>query len=137
MDSDDQNYNKSNHNEKVNENLLNDTEYSCCGNESTCFDKNGNNHVCSHNNNSVCNDLSKICDGKDEKMKSTEPKTITRLQALAMSDDEDYGEYLWSFMKCHGVMMIKINVPLILSNSIKDKKEFKCSKGPQNIEIFR
>lgn len=96
MDADDQNqnFNNTKQHDDVSGNLLVDnTKYSC--DESSRIDKNGN--VCS--NHGVCDSLSKDCNDngieKDEKTKLAEQKAVTRLQALAMSDDEDFGEYFW------------------------------------------
>lgn len=83
MESDDQNF----HNTKqtnIDASLLVNSKYSC--DESMRIDKNGN--VCDDNLNDNCHDID-----KDEKSKSAELKAVSRLQALAMSDDEDYGEY--------------------------------------------
>lgn len=94
MDADDQNQNLNNtkqHDDVSGSLLVNSTKCPC--DESTRIDKNGN--VCS-NHNGVCDNSNDCNDNgieKDEKTKSAEQKAVTRLQALAMSDDEDYGEY--------------------------------------------
>lgn len=102
VDSDDQNHNISKQHDDINGSLLVNTKYPC--DESTRIDTNGNTHVCS-NHDEVCDNLNNNCNDsgieKDEKTKSAEQKAVTRLQALAMSDDEDYGEYFWPFY-AHG-----------------------------------
>lgn len=73
--------------------LLVNSKYSC--DESMRIDKNGNSQMCDENSlNDNCHDSGIE---KDEKTKSAEQKTSSRLQALAMSDDEDYGESFWDF----------------------------------------
>lgn len=92
MDADDQNLNNTKQNDDVNGSLLVNTKHPCDESSTTRIDKNGN--VCNHNG--VCENMSNDCNDngieKDEKTKLAELKAVTRLQALAMSDDEDYGE---------------------------------------------
>lgn len=95
MESDDHNLNNREQHDDINGSLLVDSN-KC---EATLIDKNGN----------VCNSHSGTCDNlnnnssdsgieKDEKTKSADQKAATRLQALAMSEDEDFGELFWNFM---------------------------------------
>lgn len=105
VDSDDQNLNGNQHVD-VDEDLLVNIERPYCKDTRTTLsiDKNGNNTRRSDNLNNNINSSSFCVDannGNDngnekEKMKSA----VSRLQALAMSDDEDFGEFfsvIWVF----------------------------------------
>lgn len=89
VESDDQILNNTKQRDDVNGSLLVNTKYPC--DESSHIDKNGN--VCSNHNEIDDNNCNDSGIGKDEKTKIAEQKAVTRLQALAMSEDEDFGEF--------------------------------------------
>lgn len=98
VDSDDQKFN--NKGDDANGSLLVNSEnmkYTYCDSlrKNQCVDKNGNSEV-ADNLNSIFYTGTTI--GKDDEedkninaKKQIEQKSISRLQAMAMSDDEDYG----------------------------------------------
>lgn len=105
VDSDDQNLNSKH--EDVEENLLVNIDLPCCKETATTrknltIDQNGNdnrnrNEVCDNLNNNNLDNFSMRDNNngnnngnEKEKIKSA----VTRLQALAMSDDEDFGKFL-------------------------------------------
>lgn len=68
-------------------------KYSYCDNlrKSQCVDKNGNNVPADNLNNNFYNGSTE--NGENVKpSKQADQKAITRLQAMAMSDDEDFGK---------------------------------------------
>lgn len=63
-----------------------------------CIDKNGN---CENNNNNI-NNIYKSENTKNEdkgkvKKEQIEQKTISRLQAIAMDEEDDFGEFICGF----------------------------------------
>lgn len=98
VDSDDQNFN--NKVDDADGSLLVNGGYKYCESlrKNQCLDKNGNEVADSVNNNFYSDPLREALKGSDEDKsappkKLTEQKTVSRLQAMAMSDDEDdYGE---------------------------------------------
>lgn len=102
VDSDDQNLNNK-ADDADGSRLVNDSgmNYSYCESlrKSQCVDKNGNNETADNvNNNFYSGSTRMAAEGNDEDenakpKKQIDQKAVNRLQAMAMSDDEDdYGE---------------------------------------------
>jgi hypothetical protein len=97
VDSDDQNFNNK-PNDADDENM----KFGYCQSleKSQRVDENGNTDVDNVNNNFITGTilLGKDKSDADEKPKKQVEQKINRLQAMAMSDDEDYGE--WRGISC-------------------------------------
>ena len=110
VDSDDQNFN--NKSDDADGSLLVNGEnmkYTYCGSirKNQCVDKNGNNEAVENlNNNNFYNgstrELTSV-DGDDENVKpknQIDQKPISRMEAMAMSDDDDYGKNFFFMFIC-------------------------------------
>lgn len=101
MDSDDQIFNNKNNVDDANGSLRADEgnmKYTYCD-KNQCVDENGNSEVTGNvNNNFITGTRDMIVFGKGQnnddsaKPKKQIEQKINRLQAMAISDDEDYGE---------------------------------------------
>lgn len=100
MDSDDQNLNDNQHDDS-NGSLLVD-QHPCCDEtmrKNQCIDENGNDDNSNKSQSNFNNNHDDFCNDNGNESEKKKTVAVNRLQALGMSDDEDFGEFLSFFFR--------------------------------------